>query len=263
MYKYLSYLNKLSVSISAKCSYLVPLVRKYITGKISDYELCNSIEARDIFVFYMLINKVLNYREDDIRYYIELPRDEDFSTLYPKGIFVGKKVKNNIECDKMKLLGPSFMRLKLDSFESSAFTEIRGNFEKLANGTMISTSDWLKIILKYPDIFEYVVNLKFDDSILNLWSSYKKFSSEEIKEHMIAQIDDKINKKDEVIPQENWYAYSCQSELPIDVIDSIEFVNEKIYVSIEQICERNFGTFNDLVYGKANTKHAKILTFPK
>ena len=279
MQKYLDFLDSSAIDINEDYLYLINLLRKFVLGKISPYNLTHSVKDDDFFVFYVLINQLVRFNYRVVRYFIELPKDKNFQTNYPKGIFAANTISygvNNI--DLLELVGPSFMRIKthLETFDSISYTEITGNFSSIPNGAMISTSDYFRIIIKYEELFNYMINgcTKKEDIFSDIiWED--RFADHESIESRINYIESRINYIEDMIkkdtnglsngyfPRENWYAYSSQITLPQDVIDSIEFVSHDEVISIEDLKASSYGSFKDLIGYKDDFIHPKILKFPR
>lgn len=263
MQKYLAFLDRISLNVKENQLYLIDLLRQFILGKISDYELCNSLNSEDVFTFCTLMNKVLDCNfSNDVRYFIELPRDRDFNTMLSKGIFAGKTLSYGIDHDLLKVVGPSFVKLQADIFDTTSFTEIKGNFSNIPNGAMISTRDWFKVISKYPDLYDYILN-SYDNIPFRLNSDIFSCPSYYYSHHDLEnKIKEGLNKVDKVIPRIHWYAYSSQIELSDEVINSIRFVIQESFVTVCDIEDCNLGTFKELVNGSKRDKHAYVYNFP-
>lgn len=257
MKKYLEYLRKINPFCEDKnYTYLITLIINYVKGNIRDYELIKKTKEEDLFILLILINQLINFNDEKVKYFIELP-NANFETNYPKCILVGQINSYEIFSNFFNTLGPKYMKKNNRFFYDENLVQIEGDFSKIPNGAMLTTSDYYKIISKFPDLYNYMI-----DTINNPFAFYlKPQSDEEIIELTKKKISQGINTKEHNSPSENWIIGAYQTQLTEKIINSITFVNP-ITLSTEELTEGNFGTFESLIHPEE--KHnGKLLYFHK
>jgi len=257
MNKYLEYLGKINPFFENKdYTYLLKLLIMYVKGQLKDYELIKNVKSHDLDVFYTLMNNLISFNDEKIRYFIELP-DKNFETKLPKCILVGKLNSYQIFDNFYNTLGPIYIRKTLNFFDDHNFIQIRGNFSKIPKGALITTSDYFKIISKLPgfyDLMDFLINNPID-----LRSQPK--NEQEIIDYVNSSIRKGINTEEMSTPSENWIITAYQTHLSDEIIDSIEFDKEVNFFSLEEILSGNFGTFKELI-NEEPAKGTKLIYFP-
>lgn len=249
MDKYLKALNKIKACQRFE-KYFPELekVELYIKGKITPQELLASEDDNyKQGVIYYTINKVLNYEERDVRYYIELPQNMFFGTGNRPCILAGRVKEYEPRYNEVKLIGPKYQLTKMDGFFDNFYTEITGDFSQYPEGVMLFPSDWYRIISKYPYIHERMYNLTIND--YEMRDRTRTMTREQIDKRVDEEISIWINKPKNSRGDISWCIEGETRYLPQEVIDSIKFVIPKEYLPKEQFLAGNFGTFEEIANG--------------
>lgn len=243
MDKYLEILSKIK-SNGGEWTSLFDKIEQYIKGEISSQELMLNTDETAKGVIYNVINKLINYTEKEVRYFIELPQDKFFNTIGQWAIIAGKTQTIGISYDLMETIGPNYMKMHCSGFVDKKYIEIEGDFSTLPNGVMLYQSDWYRIISKYPYLLELMHYLSIHDYYSN---SDKDISLEEEQKRINEIINRYINLPKDKEPNSHWIGKEEAQYLPQEVIDSINFVIPIEYLRREQIISGQFGTFKELL----------------
>lgn len=223
---------------------LLEKIERYVRGEIKSSQLLKSSGDKNEDslmrgIVFKVLNKIINYQEKDIRYYICLPRHSHYPFRDKYWIVAGRVNELGIPGDHMETVGPEILRKEKSKFMNNDFIEITGDFSSIPAGTILSESDWWKIIAKYPHIHRCI------------WSD-EKFSerlymtnSEDVKTFLevVSETESRI--------ENGMDSHDNGSEcLPQEVIDSIEFEIPEIYLPIKLVRTGEFGTFKDILEGK-------------
>ena len=249
MDKYLEILVKIknnSDDWTSKCNPLLDKIEQYIKGEISSHELMLDTDDVAKGVIYYTINKLINYNEKDVRYFIELPQDKFFNTLGQYSIVAGKTKTIGLRYDDMETIGPNFIKKNHHSFIDNRYIEIEGDFSTIPNGVMLYQNDWYRIINKYPHLLELMYYLSKQEY------SDRDISLEEVKKRIDEIINRHINAPKDKEPHSNWLGKEETQYLSQEVIDSIRFVIPPEYLTREQVLSGEFGTFEDILNSKKN-----------
>ena len=211
-------------------------IERYVRGEITSQELLVSSgnEKSDNLmkvIVYKVLNKIITFKDKDIRYYIQLPQDVCCNTSYWRSIVVAKIESIDIDSNHIKVFGPSSHKLQNATLCDDSWIEITGDFSDIPKGAMIHSSDWYKIISKYPKIYEVIHSA-------NAYESERyRVSFMEINEMLVkwACLDYDGGKK-EYLTQE--------------VIDSISYEIPTRYLPIELVKSGEFGSFQEILDGK-------------
>lgn len=246
MNQYLEILEKIkSYKYNSEYRPLFEKIELYVKGEITSEELVHNTDNEAKGIIYFTINKIIGYDRKDIRYYIKLPEDMFFNTMSRPCILVGQVEDISIKTDHMKVLGPNYMKTQISGFYDKHYIEITGNFSEIPNGALLYRSDWYRIISKYPYLVERMNNLYRDD--YQFGNENKNLTIEETKK----RITEHINKWIHMPREKEYYPYVDGKDevqyLSQEVIDSIEFVIPKEYISREQIASGKFGTFENIL----------------
>lgn len=217
-------------------------IEKYILGEITPNELLNEVPDSEKSIIFRVINKILNYKERDVRYYVQLPKDLFFGTKGKKCILVGKTKALNIDYDELTTIGPKVVQDTSLEFIDKNYIEITGNFSNYPEGVVLFESDWYKIISKYPKIHELMYKLTEDDFELNY--VFENITREESDR----RVDEEISYK-ENLPL-NMDINEEATHLTQQTIDSIEFIIPKNYLKLSEIKNGNLRTFKQIVKSK-------------
>lgn len=259
MNKYLDYLSKVNPFVlDYDYTYMIKLLILYVKGQIKDHELISKIKIEDLTTFFIFFNNFINFSEEKIRYFIELP-DRNFNTKYPKCILAGRLNSYGILEDFYDTIGPKYIKKKMNFFYDRNFFEIEGNFAKIPNGALLTTSDYIKIISRKLNIYEHMI-----DTINHTLNPFIKPVDEQkiiklTEEYMLKE----INKEESTKPSEEWIVNAYQIHLTDDIIDSIEYKKNPnyIYIPFEDLLQGNFGTFKELIH-EEKPKDFKLIYLP-
>lgn len=263
MSKYLDTLLKIKKNYMGYKNYLLQFekIEQFVKGEITPQELVQDADYTLRVIIYYVINKIINFEDKDVRYYIELPQDMFFNTLGPHCILAGEVEDVNIKYNQMKTIGPNYMAKTWTAFGDNFFTEIVGDFSQYPNGVMLYNSDWARIISKYPGLVERMYYLTVND-----WESrekYKDISIEEVKRKVAEEIQQFTNAPKDGEPNTWWIGKEEAQYLPQKIIDSISFVVPKVYITLEQLLSGQFGTFDEIVRGQDTLENQDVKVTPK
>ena len=248
MSKYLDTLLK--IKNNKWCSNWLPQLEKieqFVKGNITPQELMQNTDDTMKGIIYYTLNKIINYEEKDIRHYIELPQDMFFNTMNAKCIIAGKLEGININFNEMKTIGPKYIANGWPSFHDNNYIEIDGDFSQFPNGAMLFFSDWFRIISKYPNLAERMHYLTTND--YKFGRKNKNISLEEVQQRVASEIQKYVSAPKDGEPNRFWMGKEEAKYLPQEVIDSISFVIPKEYVTIQQVLNSQFGTFEEILNG--------------
>ena len=228
MDKYLESLNKIkSVCFNPKERLLLKKIALYINGNISTIELINNLSEKTIEFVVAVLNKVTNDATRSNRYFIEFPKDLDFTVKYPYALFAGDTYRFGFLHNTLKFKGPLKETNYKSKFSAKHFIELTGNFY-YPYGLPIIRNDWLKIISKYPNLDTYLYNI----SLINK----NKHTYEEIRKYIKNYLDCNINNNFEYFPNKN--------------IDSIKFVEDKRYFDVYSMMDGRVSSFKEVVLSR-------------
>lgn len=254
MDKYLELLKKMKNSRWNE-KYLPQLekIEAYVKGEITQQELISDADDITRGIIHLTINKILNYKEKEIKYYIKLPQDKYFNISNAPCILAGKIVDYEIISNSLETIGPEYHAKRWPSFHEQQYTEITGDFSKYPKGIMLYYSDWYKIISKYPNLHERMYYLTINDYEKN----NKNLTLEQVKENVNKQISKWKNAPQDSEPNIHWLGKEEAQYIPQEVIDSIKFVIPIEYLTKEQILSGEFGTFEEIAIGTTNHQKKK------
>lgn len=247
MNKYLKTLTKIKSSKSNE-NYLQQLekIEQYVKGEITTAELMQGTNDTTKGIIYYTINKIINYEDKDIKYYIELPKDMFFNTMGAGCILAGRVKKVNINYNDMETIGPKYQIKQMgSSFFDEHYIEITGDFSQVPNGVMLYRADWYRIIAKYPNLVQRMYNLTIND--YELGHKYKSLTMDQMKENIEEYLSRYLNAPQDGEPRSWWKGKDKAQYLPQKVIDSISFVVPIEYLSKEQVLSGEFGSFEELL----------------
>lgn len=244
MNKYLDLLSKIKECRWSE-KYLPQLekIELYVKGEITSQELMTGADNTTKKIIYLTINKLLNYEERDVRYFVKLPQDMFFNTSNVPCILAGRVTDYEISDNHLETIGPSHYAKNWSGFYEKGYIEITGDFSKYPEGVMLFFSDWFKIISKYPNLYERMYNLTKED--YEFRDKTKEMTFEQVKERVDRQISRGINSSDK-----SWWVGKEEAQyIPQEVIDSIKFIIPVEYLSVDQVLSGNFGTFEEVAKG--------------
>lgn len=221
---------------------------QYFKGKITPGELLADTNDHTIYNIYTSINRVLNFKYKTIQYYIQLPVDVFFNTKYCMGgsYILAFKLDETFEDSQMvNLVGPN--NFKWGTYAINEYIEIDGDFSQIPSGAKLTTNDYLQILKKYPNIIKLISYLFKTDCVFA--SDYVGKSDEEMQqlaeEHFQKwqgwhpKTSEQTSKS-----EENQEGITILSQ---ETIDSITFVQPVEYVTLEEVKNGTFGTFEELL----------------
>ena len=221
---------------------------QYLKGKITLGELLLNADDQMIYDVYVLVNRVLNFMHKKERYYIQLPVDIFFNTEYCMGssFILAFKLDDSFEdLEMVKIVGPD--DFKWGTYVINKYIEIDGDFSQIPNGIKLTKNDYLQILKKYPNIIEHLSYLFKTDCVFS--SNYVDKSDEEMhklsKEHFQRWLE-RYPKMDEEVSglEEKQDKITILSQ---DTIDSITFVQPVEYITLDEIKNGTFDTFEELL----------------
>lgn len=222
----------------------------YFKGKISPSELLENADEQVIYSIYCLINRVLNYRNKDTRYYIKLPVDMFFYTKEICCIVACKLDESFEDLEMLNLIGPN--DFDYGTYVIKEYLEIDGDFSQIPNGARLEICDYLQIMKRYPNIIAHLSHLmKTDYQFSREYADknddeMRKLASEHLQRWLgwYPKPDEEISKSEK--------KREGVTVLSQETIDSITFVQPVEYVTLEEIKNGTFGTFEELL-ARANT----------
>lgn len=248
MSKYLDTLLK--IKNNENCNNWLPQLEKieqFVKGNITSQELMQDADNTMKGMIYYTLNKIINYEEKDVRYYIELPQNMFFDTANIKYIIAGKVEGVNVNFNEMKTIGPKYIAKNWPGFCDNYYIEVVGDFSQFPNGVMLFSSDWFKIISKYPNLIERMYYLITND--YEYGRKNKNISLEEVQQIVTSEIQKHVSAPKDGEPKIHWRGKEEAQYLPQEVIDSISFVIPKEYVTVQQVLDGQFGTFEEILNG--------------
>lgn len=183
-------------------------VEAYIKGQITSEELVEDTDDLTREAIYSVINKIISYEEKPVRYYIK-SLTEDMPC-----IIAGEVEHLEINYNRARTIGPRAQRNEWSSFRDDRYTEITGNFSFMINGTMLSYMTLIRI-------WEESLKKKF--SLLDKLNALRK------------DLFGDWSGKEDIFP------------LSQEIIDSIQLVEQKEYLTKEEVNSGYFGTFEEIV----------------
>lgn len=236
--------------------HIIDNIRAYFNGEITPNELLANTDKEAIYIIYRLINRVLNYRCKDTRYYIQLPVDIFFNTpesMASSYILACKLDESYKNSHMLNLIGPN--NYKYDTRYIEDYLEIDGNFSQIPSGAKLKTYDYLQIMKKYPNILEHISYLmKTDHQFSHM---YVDKSDDEMRQLALEHLQRWLGwypKPDEDTskPEENLEGVIVLSQ---ETIDSITFVQPVEYVTLEEVKNGTFGTFEEILKRISDLEH--------
>ena len=222
----------------------IKIMSLYFKGEITPNQLVKNVS---IVTIYTLINRVLNYKAKSPRYYIQLPYDMFFYVRGEYRAILAYKLDESFEdLEMINLIGPSDSKNYEWSIQVKDLIEIDGDFSQIPGGTRLLMCDYLRILEKYPNIIEHIINLLKTDYQFKY--NYADKSDDEMQkeasEHLQRQLERYPKSYEKVLERE--IDFEKATFLPQETIDSIAFVQPVEYVTIEEIIDETFGTFEEL-----------------
>lgn len=234
-------------------------VGQYFKGEITPNELVSNANEETIHYIYRLINRVLNYRNKETRYYIKLPEDMFFNTQESSNssYILACRLDETFENPHMlNLIGPNDYGYSTWFIED--YLEIDGNFSQIPNGTRLTTHDYLQIMKKYPNILEHISYLLKTDSKYS--HEYTDKSDDEMHKFAIEHFQRWLGwhpKQDEDTSKVK-ANHEGVTTLSQETIDSITFVQPVEYVTLKEVKNGTFGSFEELLVKANNFQSSQI-----
>ena len=254
MSKYLDTLLKIkNGKYGNECLPELERIEQFVKGNITSQDLMQNADDRMKYIIYHTLNKIINYEEKDIRYYIELPNGIFFDTTIPYCIWTSKVDELGINLNITKTIGPKYMSKYYPNFHdfhdynNKYYIEITGDFSEFSNGVMLFRSDWFRIISKYPNLVEKLHYLTINNDKLE--EKFRHISLEEVQQRVNSEIIYQVSVPKDGEPKRYWSGKEEAKYLPQEVIDSISFVIPKEYVTMQQVSNGLFGTFEEILNG--------------
>lgn len=225
---YLSMLEQFRLNYSfMKIDHVIDGLEEYVKGNIDSNELMEGItEVKHQAFVKDIINKMLNFKEKDIYYHIDLPQDIYYNSN--SVITASTIVEMDLVYDIMNAVGPTELITRFPEHTTENLIEITGDFSNYPNGVELNRSDWMKIISKHPGLINMMLNLNKENSLGTL---------------NVDEIDIR-NQIDEIINQE---ILSGQPDyLPEEFINSLKLSFPYEYVSGLQVTNGEFPSFEEL-----------------
>lgn len=257
MDKYLDTLSKMKNNIWCH-NYLPQLekIEQFVKGEITPQELLENADDTMKGIIYYTINKIINYEEKDVRYYIELPQDMFFNTMGAPCIIAGKVKDVGINDNDVQTIGPNHFAKGWPTFNDGSRIEIVGDFSQFPNGVMLYHSDWYRIISKYPRLLERMYYLTVND--IENGSQNRDISLEEIQQKINTSIQTFTNGPRNVDARIEWSGKEEAQYLPPKVIDSIRFIIPREYLTVDQVLNSQFGTFQEILSGQKTFENGDV-----
>lgn len=241
MNKYLDLLEKIKMESKGHLftgeDVLLEKIGLYMQGKITSQELISGIDVPTIEYIRRILNKILNYKEKDVRYFVRIPDKFPFCMVdyYKyKCIYAAKLLKYCDTFTLMEIIGPRSELFELNSLvfsDTSSFVEVDGDFSKFPDGFALLSCEWLGIISRYPNLYKELYRIA--NVAKNKNDTY--ITHEQVK----SQFEEEIAK---------YYNHSFYSKKSFgEFIDGIKFVMRKEYLTREEALTGNFGTFEQLI----------------
>lgn len=215
-------------------------MRRYFRGEITSNELVKNANEEKILYIHKLINRVLNHKCGDTKYYIQLPVDIFFNTqesMASSYILACKLDDSYNNPHMLNIVGPS--DYEYDTRYIEDYLEIDGDFSQIPNGVKLATCDYLQILKRYPNIIEHIIHLMKTDY--------------QFSHHYVGKSDDEMHQL-ALEHLQRWFERYPKLDnhgetlvLSKETIDSITFVDSVEYVTLDEIKSGNFGSFEELL----------------
>ena len=236
-------------------------LRLYFLGEITPNKLLEDTDKEGTYYIYSSINNILNYRYKGTRYYIGLPQDMFFNTkecANSSFILACKSNENFKELEMIKIIGPT--NFKYSSHVLERYIEIDGDFSQIPSGAKLTTYDYLQIMKKHPNILEHIIQLlKTDYKFSHCYVNKSEVEMQQLAlEHLQRWLgwNPKPN-EDTSKSEENPRGETVLSQ---ETIDSITFVQPIEYLTIEEVKNGTFGTFEELLVRINHSQSTPIQT---
>lgn len=236
-------------------------LRLYFLGEITPNKLLENTDKEGIYYIYSSINNILNYRYKGTRYYIGLPQDMFFNTqecANSSFILACKSNETFKELEMIKIIGPT--NFKYSSHVLERYIEIDGDFSQIPSGAKLTTYDYLQIMKKYPNILEHIIQLlKTDYQFSHHYVNKSEVEMQQLAlEHLQRWLgwNPKPNEDTSKL-EENPRGETVLSQ---ETIDSITFVQPIEYLTIEEVKNGTFGTFEELLVRINHSQSTPIQT---
>lgn len=236
-------------------------IEQFVKGNITSQELMQNADYTMQFIVYHTLNKIINYEEKDVRYYMELPSSIFLGAGMPYCIWASKVDEIDIDHNVMKNIGPKTISKYYPIFNIREYysgdyrdygyyrcnkcIEVTGDFSQFPNGVMLFGRDWYRIISKYPNLVERVYYLTINN--YELEEKFRHISIEEVQQRVDRIIIYESNVPEDGEPKFLWLGKEEAKYLPPEVIDSIKFVIPREYVTKQQVADGQFGTFEEIL----------------
>lgn len=253
MDKYLDILRKIKSDEDESLHPLLEKLELYIKGEITPDELLEDPDNRMKGVIYYTINKILNYKDKEIRYYMRLPQDMFFNVSSGYNIIAAKIDKFKIQYNLVNVVGPNYFKQKRPSLCDNYYIEIDGDFSQIPNGVMLHDSDWVRIIKKYPYIIERMSYLMTNDE--QFGHRYKNKSNDEMKQLVLNELQKFLEHREKIEAKgrfDTCLGWEEKQYLSQETIDSITFIQQIEYLTQEEVLNGTFGTFKEILNGQKN-----------
>ena len=120
MSKYLDTLLKIkNGKYGSECLPELERIEQFVKGNITSQELIQNADNIMKYIIYHTLNKIINYEEKDVRYYIELPSDIFFNTTMPYCIFASKVEDLGYNLNITKTIGPKYVSKYSPNFQEA------------------------------------------------------------------------------------------------------------------------------------------------
>lgn len=216
-------------------------IEEFVTGNLPLQKLMFGADETKKNAICCIINKLLNYEEKPIKYYVGLPQDMYYHTGVPISIIAAKEDKLNITSDYVKIIGPKYIAARWNGLNTENLVEITGNFITGSTGVMLFSSDWFRIINKYPYITELMYQLTINQT------NQQQINFEKVKKQVRKTIKKQISKPKDGEPDLFWPGKSHAKYIPEELIDSIKFVISDEKITPEQLENGEFTTFQEMI----------------
>lgn len=230
---------------------------RYFKGEITPNELVTNVNEEGIHYIHRLINRVLNYKCKNIRYYISLPVDMFFNTNDAGHFILACKLDESFKNIEMStLIGPTDFKYDVSVIKS--YLEIDGDFSQIPSGAELALYDYLQIVKKHPDIIEHLSQLMKTDCVFSHY--YEDKSEEEMRQLALEHLQKWL--KSYPKPDEDTSKFEKQDgsmALSQETIDSITFVQPIEYVTLEEIKNGTFGTFEEILERISDKQNESVL----
>lgn len=239
MDKYLETFYKIEPNECCKdCLPILKKIEKFLLGNISFNELLKNADEKTKKVIIHVINKVINYTNKEVSYYVPLPSDEDFNIGIKHSILAGKVDKLEVYSNRILLQGPVQILNSKKVIYDNLYAEVTGDFDNCKNGLILTEADWYKIIAKYPYLNRRMQMLKLEDETTRLFKKSCELADTEISLHM-----------------EPYLEASTENQ---ELIDSIEFIEKFSHLKHLDLENHSYDSFEDIIYGKQKTYVSQI-----